>query len=243
MDGATNGLATVSVSSVGKISGKFYEGGTNWALSAACYTERAPVAPYQDAFTCSNVVAQYAYKVTTKVNGKKKTVTRYVKRAFTLTVAQDELGGVAALEEEGGSTVQAWQNLWGTAAYKAIGKALFSSKSGKKTLAYKVFTIKGTSDGGKEIGLADEMTLSLKVTTAGAVTATMTYDTGKTTKDKKTKKTVKVYYKPTCSTAVIPTSVADADPFSGVVFLYFAPSTANNFPGYIACVPTASFLK
>ena len=243
VDGATNGLATVSVSSVGKISGKFYEGGTNWALSAACYTERAPVAPYQDAFTCSNVVAQYAYKVTTKVNGKKKTVTRYVKRAFTLTVAQDELGGVAALEEEGGSTVQAWQNLWGTAAYKAIGKALFSSKSGKKTLAYKVFTIKGTSDGGKEIGLADEMTLSLKVTTAGAVTATMTYDTGKTTKDKKTKKTVKVYYKPTCSTAVIPTSVADADPFSGVVFLYFAPSTANNFPGYIACVPTASFLK
>ena len=87
------------------------------------------------------------------------------------------------------------------------------------------------------------MTLSLKVTTAGAVTATMTYDTGKTTKDKKTKKTVKVYYKPTCSTAVIPTSVADADLFSGVVFLYFAPSTANNFPGYIACAPTASFLK
>ena len=46
-DGATNGLATVTVSSAGKISGKFHEGGTNWTLSAASYTARSAVSPYQ----------------------------------------------------------------------------------------------------------------------------------------------------------------------------------------------------
>ena len=48
------------------------------------------------------------------------------------------------------------------------------------------------------------MTLSLKVTPAGAVTATLTFDTGKTKKGKK------VYWKPTCTTVVIPVSAADA---------------------------------
>ena len=81
--------------------------------------------------------------------------------------------------------------------------------------------------------------VSLKVTPAGAVTATLTFDTGKTAKDKKTKKTVKVYYKPTCATVLVPTSAPDADPFTGYVPVYFAPSPANNFPGYAAPVPIA----
>ena len=33
-----SGLATVTVSAAGKISGKFQEGGTNWTFSAASYT-------------------------------------------------------------------------------------------------------------------------------------------------------------------------------------------------------------
>ena len=77
---------------------------------------------------------------------------------------------------------------------------------------------------------------SFKITTAGAVTATLTYDTGKTTTDKKTKKTVKVYYKPTCTTVVIPTSVPDAETFTGRVPLFLPPSAANNFPGLSADV-------
>ena len=44
---------------------------------------------------------------------------------------------------------------------------------------------------------------TFKITTAGAVTATLTYDTGKTTTDKKTKKKVKVYYKPACTTVAL----------------------------------------
>ena len=74
--------------------------------------------------------------------------------------------------------------------------------------------------------------MSLKVTTAGSVTATLSYDTGKTKKDPKTKKTVKVIYKPTCQTVLVPQAAADAEPFVGAVPLYFAPSTGNNFKGF-----------
>ena len=126
--------------------------------------------------------------------------------------------------------------MWGS-TYKAVGKALFTSKSGKKTLAYKTFTIKGGTDLGTEIGLRESDSLTLKITTAGAVTATLTFDTGKTKKDAKTKKTVKVYYKPTCSTVVIPTSAPDAETFTGRVPLFLPPSAANNFPGL--CVEEA----
>ena len=275
-------MATITVSSVGKISGKFYEGGTNWTLSAASYTgtARPEASPHQggsrpvatetggaqlvapetpDAFTCSNVVAKYTYKAKEKVKGKLKTVTKSVTRTFALTVApvpvvpdvsvvpevsEVPIRGVAAMMEAGGSPssateIDAWQNLWGS-TYKAVGKALFTTKSGKKTLAYKTFTVEVyTNDVGEaafiqkgagvaKTGLTYFLTLSLKVTPAGAVTATLTYDTGK--KDKKTKKTV--YYKPTCSTVVIPTSAADAATFFGKMYLYFAPSTANAFGGY-----------
>ena len=65
----------------------------------------------------------------------------------------------------------------------------------------------------------------------------MTFDTGKTTTDKKTKKKVKVYYKPACTTVVIPTSAPDAETFTGHVPLFLPPSAANNFPGL--CVDLA----
>ena len=230
-DGATNGLSAVTVSSVGKISGKFYEGGTNWTFTAASYTGYDDAAP---AYSVP-VVAKYSYKEKekVKVNGKwtTKTVTKSVARNFTLRVGQDALGGMATLEEVDGSTVEAWQNLWGQADYKALGKQLFSTKSGKKTLAYRTFTIKGTDDVGAEMGLTDAMSLSLKVTPAGVVTATMSFDTGTKSKGKA------VIYKPTCATVVIPLSAADAEEFEGEVFLFFAPSPANGFPGFAGAAP------
>ena len=75
------------------------------------------------------------------------------------------------------------------------------------------------------------------MTPNGAVTATLTYDTGKKKKDPKTKKKVPVYYKPTCSTVVIPTSLPDATHFAGDVYLFFAPSAGNNFPGFGGWMP------
>ena len=211
--------------------------------------------PYQE-FICSNVVAKYAYKV----KSGKKTITKYLTREFTLRVAKSGDGddaaatsagcGVVTMEEvlcDGeGTRIEAWQNLWARSDYKALGKSLFSTKSGKKTLAYKVFAVDICRDGdgqtvlvpkgGDETGLTLFAALSLKVTTAGAVTATLTYDTGKTAVDKKTKKRVKVYWKPACATVVVPTTPADAEVFEGDVNLYFAPSAANGFPGLAAVV-------
>ena len=85
-------------------------------------------------------------------------------------------------------------------------------------------------------GLTCFATLSLKVTTAGAVTATLTYDTGKTKKDPKTKKTVKVFYKPTCQSVVVPLVAADAETFAGEVPLYFAPKVSDGFGGFAGSV-------
>ena len=230
-DGATNGLATVTVSAAGKVSGKFYDRGTNWTFTAASYNAAVPGAE----FICSNVVAKYAYKVKerVKVKGKwtTKNVTKYVTRSFTLRVGQDALGGTAMLEEAGGDTAaSAWQNLWGS-TYKALGKKLFSSKSGKKTLAYRTFAIKSTDPAGVAMGLLPTETLSLKVTTAGAVTATMSFDTGKKSKSKV------VIYKASCSTAVIPLTEATAEEFEGEAYLYFAPSPNSNFPGFVGAAP------
>ena len=238
---STNGLATVAVSAAGKISGKFYEGGSNWTFSAACYTaatsaaapaggDSAGEAASYQAFACSNVVAKYAYKVTEKVKGKKKTVTKYVTRMFTLVVSDGELGGVATMTETGGpqlvaTEIEAWQNPWGRADYKALGNRLFYTS---KKVPYKTFTFKGTEEA---------MTLSLKVTPAGAVTATMSHDTGRTKKDPKTKKNVKVIYKATCSTAVLPATAADSNPFAGGAWVYFAPSAGNGFDGFVGWVP------
>ena len=248
------GLATATVSAAGKISGKFQEFGTNWTFSAVSYTDAtsatASAGGVFGGFVCSNVVAQYAYKVTETVKGKKKTVTKYVKRTFHITVApvpvvpNGAVRGVVRMVESGGcgatalppgevgAEIEAWQNLWGRNDYKALGKALFSTKSGKKTLTYKMFTIKSGTPEGEAIGLGPGMSLAIKVTTTGAVTATMTFDTGKTKKDPKTKKTVKVYYKPMCQSVVIPRSAADAEDFTGDVLIYFAPSRTNNFPGF-----------
>ena len=261
-DGATNGLATVSVKSDGKISGKFGENGTNWTLSAACYTGAVPGA--RDAcqeFTCSNVVAKYSYKAKEKVKGKWKTVTKTITRTFALTVApvpivpnvpDVPIRGFATLVEAARSAsgpyqaiteIDAWQNLWGT-TYKAVGKRLFytSKKKPYKTFAYGIYTNETGDVAFIKNGEAalPELTyfaaLSLKVMPSGAVTATLSYDTGKTKKDPKTKKTVKVIHKPTCQTVLIPTAAPDADAFTGDMPLFFAPSAANNFPGFAVSV-------
>ena len=216
-DGATNGLATVTVSSVGKVSGKFYDRGTNWTFTAASYTG------YDGTAYSVPVKAKYSWKV----KSGKKTVTKTVYRAFTLSVGQDAIGGTATLEEAGGSTVHAWQNLWGS-KYKAKGKSLFYTSKKKQ---YKIFTIKGTSETGVGMGMLPAETLSLKVTTAGAVTATMSFDTGRKSKGKA------VIYKATCSTVVIPLTPADAAEFDGLSYLFFAPLPKNNFPGFVTAAP------
>lgn len=225
------GYGTVSVSSAGKISGKFSENGTNWTFSASSYDFYTDEGGYDgdtEIFQCTNVVAKYAYNVTEKdKKGKKKTVTKYLTRNYTLSAGNLEVSpgvmrGTVVVTSNGDDGLVAYQNLWGQSGYKALGNKLFYTS---KKVPYKNWSDVDAK------GLTDAMSLSVKVTPAGELTATMTFDTGKTTKDKKTNKKTKVYYKATASTVLIPLSAADADPFSAAALLYFAPSAANNFPG------------
>ena len=240
----TGGLVAIDVTEEGAISGKIQELGTNWTFSADCYTG------FDGTAYSVPVTAKYAYNVTKTVNGKKTTSVKYLKRKFSLEIDRRRIendepcpeedaaarGVVTMTEKADGSTLEAWQNLW-KIVYKTIGKKLFTTKSGTETLAYKKFTVKRSDDVGKAMGLTKAMKLTIKVTTAGVVTAKMTFDTGKTVKDAKTKEKVKVYYKPTCSTVVIPTSAPDAATFTGEAFLYFAPSPADNFGGFVGTLP------
>ena len=214
------------MSSVGKISGKFYEGGTNWTLTAASYTGYDP--------DVTNYTATVTAKYSWKAKSGKKTVTKSVTRTFALAVSPDPefpVRGVVRMEEvrlaedgsphhdEGATEIEARQNLWGSTCKTIGAKVFYTSKKAK----YKVF--KYTVDvGGKSCAL------SVKVTTAGKATATLTYDTGKKSKGKT------VYYKPTCSTVVLqyttPEYYSQSKQFGGEVDLYFAPSAGNNFPGW-----------
>ena len=102
-----------------------------------------------------------------------------------------------------------------------MGAKLFVSGKNK----YKVY--KANVDvGGKSSVLA------VTVTTAGKATVTLIYDTGKKKKGKP------VYYKPSCSTVVLPNSQPDVAPadFTGKVYLYLAPSAANSFPEIGSCL-------
>ena len=228
------GYGKVTVSAAGEISGKFSENGTNWTFNASSYdfyTDKGGYGGDTEFFQCTNIVAKYAYKVTEKdKKGKKKTVTKYLTRNYTLSAGNLEVSpgvmrGTVVVTSSGDDGLVAYKNVWGQPDYKDLGKKLFYTS---KKVPYKTWSDVAAK------GLTDAMSLSVKVTSAGALTATMTFDTGKTTTDKKTKKKSKVYYKATCTTVLIPLSEADADPFKAGVSLYFAPSAADNFPGFCA---------
>ena len=206
-----SGLATVSVGKTGAISGKFYDGGTNWTLSAKNYS-----ALDEGAFICSNLVAKYSWK---EKSGK-KTVAKTVTRKFVLSIAAGmsgdaSLGFAEAIEQvEEGVSLTAWQNRWGT-DYKAVGEALFGADNVWDSVA---------AD-----GLGEYDKLSLKVTSAGAVTATYMFFMG--TFDANGKPQYVTY---TCATTMIPTSPADAASFTGYVPTYLPPVAATGFPGFSA---------
>ena len=142
-----------------------------------------------------------------------------------------ETAGVSGDPPETPTTLTAWQNLWGTAAYKKVGQALFwtSAKNPSKTWPSVAAE-----------GLGEYDTLSLKVTSAGAVTAMYKFFKG--TFDAKTKAPQYATY--TCTTVVLPTAAEPAaeegaEPllpgewFEGTVQLFFPPVAATGFPGYV----------
>ena len=210
------GLATMGVTSAGKISGKFQVYGTNWTFSAGSYAwvdewrvEGHVVKRNQAVGTLAT--ARYAYKEKVKVKGKWKTVTRTLTRDLEVNV---DGSGVLVHDPVDGVSAYLHQDLWGS-TYKQVGQKVFVT--GKKKYRDYKYTV---DVGGKNCPL------TVNVTTAGKATVTLKWNTGK-------KKNGKwVYYTPSCSTVVYPTggSAADLENFTGEVNYYFAPN-ANGFPG------------
>ena len=213
------GLATVTVGAAGAISGKFYDHGTNWTFSAAGYTGIDGMD-----YVCTNLVAKYSWTVKEKVKGKLTTVTKSVSRKFTLRVDEHSSSGASADSAVLGRAVAeeivldgeaepvdvvALQNQWGT-KYKAVGSALFYTSAKKLYREWPSVAAEG---------LGEYDTLSVKVTTAGAVTATLKHFKG--TFDAKTKKPQYVTY--ACSSTMIPNTLAElgADAFTGTVPVFF----------------------
>ncbi len=218
----TDAPSTLAVTSSGKISGRLVEHGTNWTLSASCYQEYdAENASFETLMT-----ATYAYKVTTTVKGKKKTVTKYLSREVLLHMADDNV----ILFPSSSSTLYMLFH-YGSLdpVRKALGKKYFYTSKAKP---FRTFTIPGGSVSGKTIGLDPSETLTLKITPSFEVTAVMAFDTGLTTKNKKTGKMEKVIYKATCQTVMITGS--KENPFAGALGLYFAPhvTPTYEYPGY-----------
>ena len=218
------GLAAITISSAGKISGKFQRVGQTWTFSVSSFTD------YNEE---SKVLkADVTVKRPYKVKSGKKTVTKYENQRMTLMVSQDGSEGKAQMMSTFLVTgfnpwVTCYQNFWKT-KYKTLGQKLFytSKKKPYKTVTKTVIVGEGDQ--------AQNCKVSLKITPAGVVTATLTYNTGKKKKGKV------VYYKPTCSTVVDP--YPDTDPndpaaFNGLILLYFAPSAGNNFPGCSSNIP------
>ncbi len=260
---------TLSVTSSGKISGKLVEYGTNWTLNASSYDMYVSKGG-KEVFIATNVTATYAYKVTKKVKGKDKKVTKYITRNFMVVlsskastesdfsgylsegkfyVKEDEDGGIdfgGSVSGEGGSLSR---DPWST-DYKALGRTLFYTSKKKK---FRTFKIAGGSESGAAIGLSAAETLTLKITPSGDVTAAMAFDTGRTTKNKKTGKKEKVIYTATNQTVLMPVGVyatddddrfakfgfpsAPAGSLVAVAGIYFAPNEAYGYPGYSSWAP------
>ena len=201
------GLGTLSVTSAGKVSGKFTETGTTWTFSAPCFT-----ASDGASFFSVPVTAKHAYKV----KEKGKTVTKYDTLHFVLLLTPSDVGGVATMtcEEYPSMTVHGQQNLWGS-TYKKLGAKLFVSgaKNKNKYRVYKTAMPYNDGSGWKEHDL------TVKVTTAGKATVTLKFDTGKKKNGKK------VYWTSSCSTTVWPRSVPEDWYFDGLVPWYFSHGT------------------
>ena len=202
------GLGTISVTSAGKVSGKFLDDDWTWTLSAPCFT-----ASDGASFFSVPVTAKHAYKV----KEKGKTVTKYDTSYFTLVVTPGEFGGEATLTADNDRchwlhtdlAFYGQQNLWGS-TYKKLGAKLFVSGAKNKN-KYKVYKT--------TMYYNMQHPITVKVTPSGTATVTLKLDTGTVKKGKK------VYWTKSCSTTVWPRSVPEDWYFDGLVPWYFSHGT------------------
>ena len=207
---AEQGVAVMTVSSAGKISGTWRSGGTNWVMSAAKY------ASYDAETGCftANVALKRTY--TKKVNGKTKTYT-VSRGSVPVTVGPaawaaeytnetwQASAGVAT-----GALFTASRNMWTLADWKALGSELFGD--GGKTIALE----------GDAWGLRDGECVTLLVKASGAVTATGDFQSGSFDSTG-----AAVMYTPTSSATLEAWGAPSSDGFAGMIHVYFPPSAKN----------------
>ena len=194
--GSACGQAQMSISKVGKISGKWLSEGIAYTLTATSFSQ------VDEGSYVAHVTAAWSGK---DAQGK----TFKTNEVWQLTVAAGEIGGVAACSRTAESVEFAlWQNLWGLAEYKALGKELCGTKGLVLAAAFPAYD------------LPSGATLSLLVKNTGAVMATGVFDGVKLSG----------------AAVVCPTGPSDAPMFSGKIFVYFPPNAKSGFAGYATMV-------
>ena len=170
------GLATVTVSAAGKISGKLLEGDKTWTLSAANF----------DAYDAETGV----YTATVLGKSGKEAVTNEV----TMAAETVRRAGDNALYPRGvvtGDGWMAWQNLWKVEPWKTDAKPF------AKAPALALHVVEGELVAATSAALPSG-TISLKFASSGAVTASGKFVTGKDARGKD------VVYSANCSAVLIP---------------------------------------
>ena len=207
------GQVSLTVSSAGKISGKALGGGLTYTLAAPYYSGFALEDDGEGVYSnfLADVTASWSYK-----EGSKTIKTNDV---VLLTVQDNGIGGVAAVED----WFEAYTVNWKIDPWKTLGK-----KFDKKTIAYTILSGGSIIDGDEAAttALGEEVTgrVMLKFTASGSVSVSGEFVSG--AYNDKTKKYPTV--KATGSATLVP---VDSERFE--VFIYLTP---KGLPPHARCL-------
>jgi len=196
--GSDYGQSQLTITSAGKLSGKYLEDGISYALAAVSFDS------FEYGAYHANVTASWTYKDRNNKSIKQSEI-------WPIVVEQGDVGGCVS-----SSWFDAWQNVWTLTDWKQLGTSIFGKSGTVKILA------------GDEYGLEEGESITLTIKSNGTVTQKGVFDTGVVKNGKS------VYYTASGSAVVCPTNL---DPFTGKVFVYFAPNAAKGFEGYVRVVP------
>ena len=214
--GSASGQVQMTVSSVGKLSGKYFADGTVYTLSAPSYSSYDK----ETGRYLADVKASWSYKN----DGK--------------TVKTNDVIKVAVFSGDAGGSVKsdcfdAWQDNWKLSHWQDLGEKLFGTRG--RTETYAVLSNGTFSTSSEDLAASFGESVIGKVTLTysqkGTVKTAGEFVTGYDVRKEKY-----VTVKTTGSAAVCATS---KDPFAGLVFVYFAPNASKSFDGHVRIVQIA----
>jgi len=165
-----------------------------------------------ESYSATDEGTNFTADVTASWSYKDDKSTVKTNETWSLSVSEGAVGGIVD-----SAHFTAWQNRWSLQPWKDLGVVLFG-KSGTEVCLR-----------GAEYGLKDEELVTLTIKANGTVTTKGVFDLG--TLDAKGNR---VFYTVSGSTMV---SVQSANPFRGLVFVYFPSNVSKGFSGYSQVVP------